>query len=666
MNDSNVCDLKFKSNIKNLSNEIKDNEPLEEKVKKFFNCDLITLYNTVFSNVNDRIGVVAQTLRNFDYDNKDKIISFLITFYDFYEDELVVDTKNIIATISKKETISDSFVISLFKVQAILSRKVKANINTKVYCDVIVNLIFIISGLIKIKNTFEDDPTIMKMIHYSYPNILNVMCGFIENDVNDFLNEMTSRNNVMLFTDLSRDKGIRKFIYKIFSYANSFEPFTKQFLGENKCVDALLSGIKNEYALNPETDCSAFVEEIKLVLIVQIVLNSSEEDVDNILNTIMLFKKNLNASFIHEMLSIAFADKEKLASVLAQEETSIPSEPVEDLVVKRHTMKIIEMIITLYNSTEDSNIPSDILISLSNIFSNNSSIYTKVAERSDFIPDVLGNLFKANDEAISMIVMFFMSIPDKMTREISTIISSLPQSIENHSSSRILRSLRNFYQMHGEVISSSVNRDFITITYQTLNDIINNKKYYDQDSIIALIDFIPTIFERENDIINYISELKINKLFPVLAEIDCPIAYSLARVSIDIEFEQSELDRVIEMIYERYKKIIHDVAQSTKTISINSIITAMNEMTEIISVVEKYIIQCHSENKRPYMKEIEEMLSSIMEMGYDFNTKAIIIENFNDGIAMQISSYVKNILKLYVDQKIKFKVAKKILSKSLA
>ncbi len=143
-----INDPKTKKLIKNLSislqninnknnnnNDNKDNKVineineiisniLSEKKELFINSknlfDIKIFLFIVLNEFERQLKLILENVQNFDLENPKQISSFLNSFYDFYEEELVINSDDIKNEIIKNNKISDSFVVSLNKILNII------------------------------------------------------------------------------------------------------------------------------------------------------------------------------------------------------------------------------------------------------------------------------------------------------------------------------------------------------------------------------------------------------------------------------------------------------------------------------------------------------------------------------------------------------------------
>ena len=406
---------------------------------------------------------------------KSTIISFLISFYDFYEDELVINNEEIVAEIiNKKNTLEDSFIITLVKTVNLLNmpyitkdefinifKEDKNNTKVILYSkDLGILLLKIIDFFFKIKSLNNNMNNNKKKV--SQKNLTNLKNNNNEssnNNVNNnndqfsifldicfekiipyllefFINvilEYDIKNTITLIIEkdelstlLNSFNNIKIFRHKLFNIlCNSEKIFNKEenmyinnIVIKNNLFDKIIFYITKDINNNKYSSFKDFLFELKKVIKYYLIYNSQIEEFNNkIINiiTIGITKiKNKNEK------NIKMPKNNDVLLYFFKDINTIAKEEPE------HKYKVYNFLIIIFQSSPF--LRKYIYKILLSNFAGDLDNYQDMLGHNNFLSIFVGNLCKCDGEIIDYFFNFLHSL-DKFkyfpALELNNIIYSL-------------------------------------------------------------------------------------------------------------------------------------------------------------------------------------------------------------------------------------------------
>ena len=479
---------------------------------------------------------------------KNTILSYLISFYDFYEDELVINNEEIVAEIvNKKNNLEDSFVMTLVKIINLLNMpyitkdefinifKDDEKKNKKIILGYL--LLKIIELLFKIKNlninvnkkrnskknvsfleNNNDDRNMNKnndqfsiFLGICFENIVPSLIEFFSNvileyDIKNTIDLIIKKDELsVLLSNFNHIKIIR---HKILNFlCNSEKLFNKEqnlyiknMVIKNNLFEKILSFINKDINNNKYFSVKDFLLEIKKVIKYYIFCNIQSEEIDKkIINIISIGStkiKNKNAK------NIKIQNNEDILTYFFKEINGIGKEEPEQ------KYKVYNFLIIIFQSSPF--LRQFIYKILLNNFSGDLDNYQDMLGHTNFLSIFVGNLCKCDKEIIDYFFGFLHSL-DKFKYfpglELTNIIYSLSCFTDVESVQILINNLeiynndlksnKNKYAVNNlnksvfedntdeqKDLIDEMNRSFLDIFSNIINDIINDYEEKNKNNII--------------------------------------------------------------------------------------------------------------------------------------------------------------------------------------
>ena len=480
---------------------------------------------------------------------KNTIISFLISFYDFYEDELVINNEEIVAEIiNKKNILEDSFIMILLKILNLLNmpyitkdefinlfkEEKKSKKNNFLSKDFGYLILKIIEFTFKIRNLNINKK---KISQKNLPNLSNnnndmrnninkindqfsIFLGiFFENIVPSLIEfftnvilEYDSKNTInfliqkdelsVLLTNFNSIKSVRNKIFNILCGAEKLfltdqNIYIKNIFIKNNLFEKVLFFITKDINNNKYFSLKDFLFEIKKIIKYYITCNSQSEDIDKkLINIISLGASKIKPKNIKNINTPKFKNNDDILLSFFKEINSIGKEEPEQ------KYKVYNFLITIFQSSSILRIY--IYKILLDNFAGDLNNYQDMLGHTNFLSIFVGNLCKCNEDIIDYFFGFLHSL-DKFKYfpdlELTNIIYSL-SCFEDVKSIQILMNNLELYNKD-LVINNNNNSSKNNVNKNNLEDNINEKKDLLEDMNKSFLDIFSNII---NDIINYYEE----------------------------------------------------------------------------------------------------------------------------------------------------------------
>ena len=540
----------------------------------FQNLEIFLFY--LSNQIENKISKLVENYKSFDYVSneseinkmknnnnniRDDIQNFIISFYDFFEDELTIDYEDIINSIIEankinitqknisdkqnkmKEEVNNSFLLSILKIINLinnisLAKNEFVNIftegikgpNSNYYClnDMGFWIIKIIEEIIKIKNfVFENknndfDKKFKKFIEISYLNIIPCLSEFFVKIILDYnlkhtFNIILKKEEFLtLFNKLSSIKIIRQRLLQILSITDKIfnqdkEAQCKKIISKNKILDKLINYISEDIKQKKYSNTKDILIEIKLLLIYyfnnNISLSNFEENIlalfNNISENYMKNDKSFNNSFYNFCVEINTFNN------------SLPEEK---------KFKIYNLMISLFQISPFFAI--SIFPTFINNFKDNLDLYKDMIGKTNFFTSFVNNLYKFEPK---MINFFFALMTNLYTNfeyfpytELSKLINSISLFTEVSNVKALVSGLKDFNNLINRTkksynIINQINQPK-SQKESNKNKIISKNLEQDDSNTDNLFEelnqtYIDIILKIINEILSQIKQNKMQNLF---------------------------------------------------------------------------------------------------------------------------------------------------------
>ena len=471
---------------------------------------------------------------------KNTIISFLISFYDFYEDELVVNNEEIVVEIiNKKNILEDSLIMILLKIVNLLNmpyitKDEFINIFKEDKNHILLSkdfgylLLKIIEFIFKIRNlninkkktsqknlpnssnTNNESRNINKLndqfsifLNIFFENIVPSLIEFFSNvileyDSKNTMNFLIQKDELsVLLNNFNSIKGVRHKIFNILCGAEKlFLPeqniYIKNIVIKNNLFEKVLFFINKDINNNKYFSLKDFLFEIKKIIKYYIICNSQSEEIDKkLINIISSGASKIKPKNIKSIKNTKIQNYDEVLVSFFKEINTIGKEEPEQ------KYKVYNFLITIFQSS--SLLRKYIYKILLDNFSGDLDIYQDMLGHTNFLSIFVGNLCKCSDEIIDYFFGFLHSL-DKFkyfpALELTNIIYSL-SCFEDIKSIQILINNLEIYNKDLNIIGNNSNKK------NNFEDNINERKDLLEDMNKSFLDIFGNII---NDIINYYEE----------------------------------------------------------------------------------------------------------------------------------------------------------------
>ena len=512
--------------------------------------------------IEGQISRIVEGYRSFDFNqnnpdlnvikddknkNNDKIPSFLISFYDFFEDELVINNDDIMNTvieankiidknnntdmkkIAHKEEINNSYLLSIFKIINSLNDISIANEEFKniftegiktptsnYFClnDLGFLMIKIIESIIKISElTMPKDKNgtnanlsqnAIRFIQISYANVLPCIRDFfakiiLNYNLNSTFNIILKKEEFLtLLTKLSSIKTIRLKLLQILSktdqvFKKEQETYCKKIIIKHKVFEKIIRHINNDLMSNIKKyyNTNEILSEIKLIIIYfnknNLLTQKSEESLNllfsNILKKFLKTDKNCTANF-----KSFFEELDSYSKTLCEEDK----------------YKVYNAMISIFQIS--STLSKLIIKILLDNFKNNPELYQDMIGKTNFFNLFVRNIYKYDGEMINFFFGFLIGLYNNHNylpyMELTNILNSIAF-FSNINTMKIL--IQNLTKFNEQV---NLKKRIISVSNKNQNKKKSNKDDIQEQIGTESTDFYDEINQNYIDIVmNIINDI---------------------------------------------------------------------------------------------------------------------------------------------------------------
>ena len=427
-----------------------------------------------------------------DSENKNKICSFLISFYDFFEDELVINNEDIINTVietndareknsadinNKKEEINNSFILSILKIinklndlsiandefKNIFSEGVKSP-SSNYYClnDMGFLLIKILESIIKIEESslinfrssinknmnVSIDKNLAKFVQICYWNIVPPLMNFftkiiLNYNLNNTFNIILKKKELItLYGKLSSIKAIRQRLLFILTitktiYKPEQESYFKNIISKNRILDKIIKYINNDVKnenTNIYFNSKEVLSEIKLILIYFTNNNSSSSNYEELCLLInnILNKFSKIDKYCNSNFNAFFDELNSHIKKLNFEDDN--------------KYKIYNFMLSLIQNSPS--LSNKIIKVVLDEFKNNADLYQDMVGKTSFFNSFVINLHNFDKETIDYFFEFLIGLYKDFhylpNIELTNILNSLTFFTDEKSMESLIQNLKEF------------------------------------------------------------------------------------------------------------------------------------------------------------------------------------------------------------------------------
>ena len=612
-------------NEKKINNEINDkiSKILSEKKELFTNSkdsfDIKIFLFIVLNEFERQLKLLLENVQIIDLENPKQISSFLNSFYDFYEEELVINSEDIKSEIIKSEKISDSFVVSLNKIlNTIFKYEQKENLmalfqketefyDIGIYVLQILYYFYTIHQNIynnifvehEMKNKNNDILYLNKVKEYAFNPLKEFFISVIlEYNLKFTMTLVTKKNEFSyFFTELSYYSDIRKHLYNIINknlYSESLYKQIIKYLEENKCLEGILLKIKILYEKKEYKNINEILNEIKILFNIKLIVIAANNNHNNNHNNYETFVKK-----IIKFLTVIFSDINKIN----KENFNFEQFQIffEELITSTQKNKsktsLYEIINFLLDIFED---VKKLRNTISNLILNNLNKslhrYKNLLEQTNFKEKFIYNLYNCEQDLISYYFLFLFNFIDTYLpiTELEIIIKSIYKCKNKDNVSSIIKNLKIFNEMKSINISSieDLNCLFLDVTFNIIKEVANKIKKNPNDSnnviittinnnnnillteksqkstfsmpmvslkemIMEMLNYAEEFMANSDKVFNYFFKLNFNKFFNDLHLNSeyMEISYKIITIVINLSKEQKIVEENLKFIHNRTKDL---------------------------------------------------------------------------------------------------------------
>ena len=458
---------KFKKK-ENVTNIKKDMLLLQKKyfpdIYHFFysgnNYDNLEIFIFCLCNqIENQLSKIVEGYKSFDLvlneselnkmmNNQDKKIdimeNFIISFYDFFDDELVINNEDIINSIieanntnnkqidsdeklkNQKEEINNSFLLSLIKlVNLINNLYIAKNEFSNIFTegmkgpgsnyfplnDMGFLIIKILETIIKIKtyvisNSNEIEKNLYRFIEISYYNIIPFLSEFFANIILNYNLKHTfniiikKEEFITLFLEISSIKIIRQKLLSTLSMTGKIfipdkEAYCKKVLTKHKLFDKIIKHISYDINKKRYFNTRDILTEIRVLIIYYINNNISyskfEENILPLFNITLEKYLKIDNNYIKSFYEFF----EEINTF----NNSLPDE---------NKYKIYNMMIALFQLSP--NLSKSLVPIFLNNFKNNLEQYQEMIGKTNFFTLFVSNLYKSEPETLKNFFILLVNL----------------------------------------------------------------------------------------------------------------------------------------------------------------------------------------------------------------------------------------------------------------
>ena len=492
---------------------------------------------------------------------KNTILSFLISFYDFFEDELIInndDIMNSVIEINNKSTaqqknndeklkkekndINNSFLLSLIKIINLINNLYIGknefnnifkdgmngpNSNYFSLNDMGFLIIKILEALIKIKNfvikTKNDiDKNLFRFVEISYFNIIPSVSEFFANIILNYNLKHTfniiikKEEFLILFSEISSIKIIRQKLLNTLSMLDKIfkpdkEAYCKKFISKHKIIDKIIRHISNDINKKAYFNTKDTLSELRLLIIYYINNNipyaKFEENIiplfQNLANKFSKLDSNYDKSFyefIEEINTFNYSLKDE------------------------NKFKIYNMMISLFQISPMLT-KSIVPIFLQN-FKDKIEQYEDMIGKTNYFNSFISNLYRYEPEVIKYFFMLLINLYNNFQYmpniELTKLINSISLFTEVANIKQLVSGLKEFNNLVNQkkksyMLYNQINQNSSKNQKLKKSKIINSSVQEENDSVDLFEEFnknyIDVIRNLLNDVSSQINQNKTKNIF---------------------------------------------------------------------------------------------------------------------------------------------------------
>ena len=504
---------------------------------------MIKGYNILEKTDNNQLLLLSKT--------KNTILSFLISFYDFYEDELVINNEEIVAEIIKnKNILEDSFIVALVKTVNLLNmpyitkdefinifKEDKKSKTIILYTkDLGYLLLKIIEFVFKIRNlninmnkkkisqktipstqsdNNEERNSINKVndqfstflgifFEKIVPSLLEFFSNIIlEYDAKNTINLIIKKDELNVL--LNNFNHIRIIRHKIFNFLSASEKlfnkeenkYIKGMVIKNNLFDKNLFFINKDINNNKYTSLKDFLFEIKKIIKYYIVCNSQSDEIENKLINIILLgatkikNKNIN---LKTPKNVKVQSNDDILISFFKEINNIGKEEPEQI------YKVYNFLIAIFQSSNF--LRKYIYKILLNNFAGDLDNYSDMLGHTNFLSVFVGNLCKCEGSVIDYFFGFLHSL-DKYKYFPSLELTNIIYSLSCFTDVKSIQILMNNLELFNYELNSNIDKKKKKVNKIEENNNENEKKDLLEEMNKSFLDIFANII---NDINSYYEE----------------------------------------------------------------------------------------------------------------------------------------------------------------
>ena len=415
--------------------------------------------------------------------NQDVIPSFLISFYDFFEDELVINNEDVINTVietntsiednnmslkNKKDEINNSFLLSIIKIiNQINNLSIADNEFKNIFTDVMKGnysnlydmgflLIKIIESLVKIESfislsnsnnnsiNINIDKNLNLFIKISYDIIMPCLSEFFVKIILDYhlkgtLNIILKKEEfITLFSKLSAIRIIREKSLYILTIIKDIlkldqEKYCQKVINKHKIIDKIIKSINSDIKNRKDYTTNEALSEIKYIIIFNSNNQSSTKYDENICALINnIFEKNIKKDKnCVDSFNTFFDEINEFNKTVNNEDNKY---------------KIFNLMISLFQALPL--LSKKILKILLDNFNNSLDQYQEMIGKTNYFNILLRNLYKCDGEIYSYYFEFLQNLYNNFdyfpNMEITNLLNSITLFTDANNLKILFENLKKF------------------------------------------------------------------------------------------------------------------------------------------------------------------------------------------------------------------------------
>ena len=657
--------VKDNSLISVISNYLKDkNELFTQKGKFEINIFLLSLMLEFCTQINIMQNISKLTfeiiskdkLLKYDVTNKEKVTKFLKSFYDFYENKLEFTNQDFVNCISTNNNIQDSFIIALNKILLYCNKNGFSQFFSKFFLkesenfDIGIPIIKLLYAFHSIQRfVFEENNTysekdkkfINNAISYSFPFILDFLTNIIleYNPKNTAIYLVKKDEYCFFFNELSYDSELRKKILEMFkkNYYNEEQfKIISNYLQENKCLEGILSKIKQQYQFqNKSKQKTNFISEIKSIFLIK--------NEFNILDNEFIYDVVQFISHLIENSNDTENNKNNFYDDFIQQ--FVYDTLKNNTKNKNLKYDIINFLIDLLLNISDNTLKKKTFQILFEIINTNISNYKEIQLNTHLL-DNLNEICNCDKEIVSYFFLFLMSIEGYYA---SIELKKIIESLNKYSNLDSLKTLfENIIKYHEKNSTSFIEfaKDLIPKLYEMIDNYVNKKKNVAKKEILeCIIDFSGLIINKNPKIFIMFEDekfkhLKFEQFFQPLinSNDDYSIGYKLIKIYLDNSNYEKPIRNI--PINNLVNLILNKYAIITSQFEVENLPNTLNEIKNIYETLKNLFSK--KKLKEPLNDNVKKCIYNLC----DYLSKCK--DDFNEEIHKTLKFYFEYIMSIII------------------